>query len=90
MEQEKNPEIREFSTLMTEIRTESKVLEKMFLTQEEKEEENRIISEFDITIQSQAFNTLNNLKIYQLSGWRDLVDGGDDSDDGANPVSKEK
>jgi hypothetical protein len=86
MKQEENPEITEFQTLLTAIQTESNLLKKLFLTKEEREEESKIINEFDTTIQSQVFSTLNNLVMYQLEGWRELVDGGDGSEDGANPA----
>ncbi len=81
MEQEKNPEITEFHSLMAAIRTESALLRKVISSEEEAEEESKILSEFDGTVQAQVFGTLNHLVRYQLDGWMELIDDGDDGDD---------
>jgi hypothetical protein len=75
MEQTISPELLEFHGLMTAIRTESALLQKMILSEEDGKEETEILSEFDSAIQAQAFSTLTNLALYQLRGWRGLIDG---------------
>jgi len=90
MIQEKSPEITEFHRLITAIREESAELKKVILTKEEEAEGNKIFVEFDEAIQNQVFSTLNYLIKYQLKGWRELVDGGDDSDDGSTPTERGK
>lgn len=74
MEQAKSPELLEFRSLMTAIRTESALLQKLLLSEEEGKEETEILSEFDSAVQGQAFSTLTNLTLYQLRGWRELID----------------
>nr|WP_319488715.1 hypothetical protein [uncultured Caproiciproducens sp.] len=88
MEQEKNMEITEFRSLMAAIRTESALLGKVILAEDEAKEESKILSEFDNTVQAQVFGTLNHLVGYQLAGWMDLIDDGDDGDDidGTDPA----
>jgi hypothetical protein len=56
----------------------------MILSKEEEDEENKILSDFDNTVQLQVFSTINNLVKYQLNGWRELVDEGDDGEDGTD------
>lgn len=74
MEQTESPELLEFHGLMTAIRTESALLQKVMLSEEEVKEENEILREFDSAIQAQIFSTLTNLVLYQLRGWRELID----------------
>ena len=74
MEQTKNLQLPEFRCLMTAIRMESVLLQKTILSEEEEKEENEILSKFESTIKTQAFSTLNNLVLYQLRGWRELID----------------
>jgi len=86
VKQEENSEITEFRTLLAAIRTESALLKKAILTEEEESEESKIFNEFDQTVLVQVFSTLNHLTNYQVYGWRELFDGGDDSEDGISPV----
>ena len=86
MIQERNTEIVEFHSLMAAIRRESAELKKVILTKDEEEEGRKIFVEFDEAIQNQVFSTLNYLVKYQLNGWRELVDGGDNIDDGTTPT----
>lgn len=74
MDKTKSPELLEFHGLMTAIRTESASLLKMVLSEEEMAEETDVLSEFDSAIQAQIFSTLTNLVLYQLRGWRELID----------------
>lgn len=81
MEQGEKSEIAEFRSLMAAIRAESDLLKKTILTEEEATEELKILSEFDGAIQTQVFGTLNHLIEYQMNGWMELIDDGDDGDD---------
>ena len=74
MEQTTAPEVLEFRGLMTAIRTESAFLQKMMLSDEEEKEETEMLSKFDSVIQSQVLSTMTNLALYQLRGWRELID----------------
>jgi hypothetical protein len=60
---------------MTAIREDSVFLKQMILSEEDEKEEIEILSKFDSEIQAQAFSTLTNLALYQLRGWRGLIDG---------------
>lgn len=84
MDQEKNTEVTEFHNLMDSIRHESASLKDVIMTKEEQKEKSKIINEFDQTIQVQVFSTLNHLQVYQIAGWRELVDEGDEDDEGNN------
>lgn len=74
MEQTISPELLEFHNLMTVIITESALLRKMILSEEDGKEEIEILRKFDSAIQAQAFSTLTNLALYQLRGWRGIID----------------
>ena len=74
MEQTTTPEFLEFRGLMAAIRTKTALLQKMILSEEEEKEETEILSKFDSAIQAQVFSTLTNLVLYQLRGWRELID----------------
>lgn len=82
MEWSREPEISEFRSLISAIRSECDLLKNVILTQKEKDEEREILNAFDDAVQIQAFSTLNHLIIYQADGWRELVDGRDDGRDG--------
>ena len=75
MEQTISGEFSEFCDLMAAIRTEAALLGKMILSQEEEKEELEILSKFDSSIQAQVFSTLTNLCLYQVRGWRGLING---------------
>lgn len=74
MGQTTTPEFLEFRGLMAAIRTKTALLQKMILSEEEEKEETEILSKFDGAIQAQVFSTLTNLVLYQLRGWRELID----------------
>ena len=74
MEQTTASEVLEFHSLMTAIRAEADLLQKMFLADEEEKEETEILDKFDGVIQTQVLSTLTNLALYQLRGWRELID----------------
>ena len=74
MEQIVTPEYLEFRSLMAAIRTETVFLQKMILSEEEEKEETEILGKFDGVIQVQVFSTITNLALYQLRGWRELID----------------
>lgn len=75
MEQTISPELLEIRGLMTVIRTESALLQKMILSEDNGKEETKILRAYDSAIQAQAFSTLTNLVLYQIRGWRGLIDG---------------
>jgi len=75
MEQTISPELLEIRGLMTVIRTESALLQKMILSEDNGKEETEILRAYDSAIQAQAFSTLTNLVLYQIRGWRGLIDG---------------
>lgn len=74
MEQTITLELSEFRCLMNTIRTETAFLQRMILSEEEEREETEILSKFDSVIQVQVFSTMTNLTLYQLRGWRELID----------------
>ena len=70
-----SPELSEFHSLMADIRTESALMKKTILSDEEEKEENEILGRFNSVIEAQVFSTIFNIAIYQLRGWRELIDG---------------
>lgn len=73
MEQPITPQLLEFRSLAAEIRKESALLLETALCDEEEQEENKILGAFASVIETQVFSTLVNLSIYQLTGWRELI-----------------
>ena len=86
MKQEENPEVTNLRTLLAAIQTESALLKKVILTEEEEAEASKIFNKFDEAIQAQVFSTLNHLSNYQAYGWRTLADEADDNDGGPGPA----
>ena len=76
MEQISESETAEFCRLTEDIRNQINSLKKMILTEEEKDEQSKILQNFDDAIRSQVLGTLEHLMIYQISGWRELADEG--------------
>lgn len=74
MEQTTTLELSEFRFLMNAIRKETALVQKMILSDEVEEEEMEILNKFDRVIQMQVFSTITNLALYQLRGWRELID----------------
>ena len=68
-------ELREFSDLITAVITETALLKNVILSEEAGKEEAEILRGFNSAIQTQAFSSLTNLAIYQLRGWRAVIDG---------------
>ena len=64
-----------FYSLLTELKLQIESLKDTILSEDIQKEENKILTDFDKEIESQAVGTLNNLAIYQIRGWRDLIDG---------------
>lgn len=77
----------EFHSLIAAIRAQADVLKKMILTEEEKQEWNKILTDFDNTIQAQVYSTFYHLSMYQLEGWRELVDGEGSGDETSSGTS---
>lgn len=74
MEQTTTPEFLEFRGLMAAIRTKTALLQNMILSDAEGKEEMEILNKFDRVIQVQVFSTITNLALYQLRGWKELID----------------
>lgn len=74
MEQRGNPDLAEVQGLISKIRTETANLKQMILSELDVNEETEILSRFDSAIQAQVFSSLVNLSLYQLRGWKELVD----------------
>jgi C4-type Zn-finger protein len=68
------PELSEFRGLMAKIREEIASMKKAVLSDEEEKEENEILSKFNSVIETQVFSTIFNIALYQLRGWRELID----------------
>ncbi|HEX3026578.1 MAG TPA: hypothetical protein VHR42_05060 [Clostridia bacterium] len=80
MGQAKDLEITEFHTLIAEIRAQTDLLKETILTEDEKQEWNKILTDFDNSILNQVYGTLYHLSKYQLEGWRELIDGEGDGE----------
>jgi hypothetical protein len=74
VEQAISPERLEFRGLMTAIKTESDVMKKVILSEEEEKEENEILCKFNSVVETQVYSTIINIAVYQLRGWRELID----------------
>jgi hypothetical protein len=74
MEQTITPELSEFRGLMAMIREEFALMKKAVLSDEEEKEENEILSKFNSVVETQVFSTIFNIALYQLRGWRELID----------------
>lgn len=74
MEQTMTPELLEFRGLITAIRMESDLMKKVILSENEEKEENEILCKFCSMVETQVLSTIFNLVIYQLRGWRELID----------------
>lgn len=74
MEQTMTPELLEFRGLMAAIKTESDLMKKVILSEKEEKEENEILCKFNSMVETQVISTIFNLVIYQLRGWRELID----------------
>ena len=74
MEQAISPELLEFRGLTAAIRTESDLMKKVILSKEEEKEENEILCKFNSMAETQVLSTIVNIAIYQLRGWRELID----------------
>lgn len=74
MDKTKSPELIEFKVLMSDIREQTALLKNLVLSEEDVIEETKALEEFNSAIKAQIFSTLNNLIIYQLRGWRELID----------------
>lgn len=74
MEQTSTMQLNEFRELINAIRSETVFLLQAIVSSEDEKEENEILTKFDNVIQTQVFSTLTNLVLYQLRGWRELID----------------
>jgi len=86
MKQTIMPELLEFRGLMTAIRTESDLMKKAILSEEEEKEEKEILCKFNSLVETQVYSTIVKLAIYQLHEWRELIDEWDDGENGTGCV----
>lgn len=86
MEQTVTPELLEFRGLMAAVRTETDLMKKAILSEEEEKEENEILSKFNSVVETQVLSTIVKLATYQLRDWRELIDEFDDGKDGTGNV----
>lgn len=75
----------ELAAELAGVRRECEALRGFFLTREEEDRMRRESEEFDAAMRSMAFYTSENLKLYQMSGWEQLLDRGDKDDAAADP-----
>lgn len=66
-------ELSEFRSLMRAIRAQAAYLQDLILSDTEEKEEMEILNKFNGVIQMQVFSTIANLTLYQLRGWRELI-----------------
>ena len=69
-----NQELAELRSLTEQIRAESGLMKKTVLSDEEEKEESEILCKFISAVEAQVFSTIFNLEVYQLRGWRELID----------------
>ena len=79
-------QILEARRLLNEIKKDSAELRNLFWTEEELQERKEAVNFFDVRMQAMVYYTLNNLKKYQQSGWRELMDEGEDQDGTAGSI----
>jgi hypothetical protein len=87
MGQAENFEEKEFHSLITAIRTQADVLKQTILTEDEAQDYHKTLNDFDNAIQAQIYSTFYHLSMYQLEGWRELIDGeggGEETSPGAS------
>lgn len=73
MENAANHELVEFQNLAAAIRNEAAALKNTVLSEEEEKEANDILSAFGSAIKTQSFSTLNNIILYQMRGWKEVL-----------------
>ena len=74
MEQTVTPKLLAFRGVISEIITETELMKKLMLSDEEEKEENEILCRFKDVVEKQVFSTIVKLAIYQLREWRELID----------------
>jgi hypothetical protein len=71
--------IAEIRELLRKIKERAESLRLLFLTEEERIENRNAVKVFDSKMQNMVCATFANLEKYQLSGWEELFDTGDES-----------
>lgn len=67
-------DIAELKDLLSGIREESEKLRKLFLSEDEKAENQLQVRNFDNRMQNMMCTTFHNLEQYQMQGWKELFD----------------
>lgn len=70
-------QILKVKRLLSEIKKDSAELRNLFWTEKELAEKKEAVRFFDERMQAMVYYTLNNMEKYQQSGWRELMDKGD-------------
>ncbi|MBW7572348.1 hypothetical protein [Caproiciproducens faecalis] len=70
-------QIAQMKRLLAEIRKQSVLFRKVFLTEQELLEEQKTAEAYDSKMKWTVPFTLHNLEAYQRSGWKELIDKGD-------------
>ncbi len=81
-------QIVEEKRIFSEIKKESAKLRNLFWTEEEQKEKKEAVSFFDARMQAMVFYTLRNLEGYQKSGWKELINEGENRDGTDGSISK--
>lgn len=68
-----NKELLEFRSLIAAIKSEIELIKEVVLSDKEEKEENEILCKFISVVETQVFSTFYNLAVYQLRGWRELI-----------------
>lgn len=77
--------ILEARRLLAKIKEGSIRLKEVILTEEEKKEIKDTVNVFDARMQSMMHFTFDNLEKYQVFGWKELFDDGDDINERNDP-----
>lgn len=77
--------ILEARRLLAKIKEKSIQLKEVLLTEEEKKEIRDTVNVFDSRMQSMMHFTFDNLEKYQIFGWKELFDDGDDINERNDP-----
>lgn len=78
--------ITEIKRMIDEIKRESPNLRELFRTDEELEKRKEALSFFNARMQATVYYTLKNLEAYKEIGWKKIIYGGENSDEGANSI----
>ncbi|SDI30872.1 hypothetical protein [Alteribacillus bidgolensis] len=70
-------QIAAFKKLLSHIRAEAENVQTLFITEEELNKRERVLSFFDARMQATVYYTLKNIEGYQQHGWKRLFEEGE-------------